>query len=230
MGHFGEYVVATSHLIQLDGPQLAFYKLPSQQDLENPHVKLEILKKTHVGTLPLQLDGLHFFPRSPNCIVAIGLANDQQQTQENNLHIHFLTLSLEQHSPLCQVRTDFVYDVAGHLRSFHLAPCSPSSRSALGLLTVGAPLPAHAPSGRRIARVHRADQVYQLAVRVDFGIEGLTTPSIALNEVCLVADSTGKWAKVRAFDPYTGQVLLEEYEDSGGRPCNELVVADYVSP
>lgn len=222
--------MATSHLIQLEGFELAFYELPSKKELENPNVPIKVLRKSHTGTLPSQLNALHFFPRSPNCIVAVGLVDNRHEIQASNLHIHFLTLDLEQHSSVCRVQTTSTYEIVGSLRSFHLVPCSSSSRSALGLLTVEAPLPTHTPSGRRIARSSKAPRVYHLAVRVDFGLEGRIAPSITLGEVDLTVNNPGRWTKVRAFDPYAGQILLEEYEDSEGRPGNELVVVDYATP
>lgn len=222
------HFMTTTHFIQLFSSKLAFSKLPTAMELKD---SVQPLRETHIGTLPRNFDRLHFFSRSASSFVALGIAYNyhRENFHENAFHIYLLTLNLDKHTPTCQIREDFVYEVKGTLQSLFLAPCSLSSRSTLGILTVEASLPTHTPSGRRIARTFRTARAYHLAMRVDFGIEGQSAPSITLTEIDFLPGEE-KETVIRSFNPYAGQVVLGVHEYPRAYSPVELVIVDYVSP
>jgi hypothetical protein len=149
------------------------------------------------------------------------------------VQLHFLTLVLDEYSSTCQVREEFFYDVKGELGSFFLAPCSTTSRSTLGLLTVGVLPPTHTPSGVRIARVSSAVRKYDLAVVVKFGREDYEKPTILLTEVDLLPHDHPEEIGITtlSFDPYAGQVVLKQlHRRSSLNRTSEQIVVDYISP
>lgn len=188
---------------------------------------------THTGSFPHQFNIAQFFSRSASTLAVVGLASNQRQSeQDDSVHLYFLTLKLDPHSSECQIREDFLYEARGNLRSMILAPCSSSSRSTLGLLSLQVSPPTHTATGYRIARTFPAARVYHLALRLDFGTEGRTLPNIDLTELDLFpAHDTPKIVGVSRFDPYAGQIIMQEYGYSQGMPAeSEIVVIDYVSP
>ncbi|KAJ3575335.1 hypothetical protein NP233_g1148 [Leucocoprinus birnbaumii] len=226
-----ERFVTPPLFIQVDHDQLAVFTLPTEEEWSSSD--LTMLRKTHTGVFPRGFTNIHIFHRSATSFFVIGTTNEGQgfDREEPRTHLRLLIVDLDEHSSACHIREDDEYNVAGHMHHFSLAPCSPTSRSTLGLLGVRVPAPTHSPTGRRIARNTRAIQPFFLGIKVDFGREDSKKSSISLTELELLdSEAAEKGMSVECinyFDPYAGQIRLQERSPQGASV--ECVIVDYLS-
>lgn len=170
--------------------------------------------------LPHRFSEVHLFARSTTSFVVVGLG---PSAQEQCVRIHLLTLDLCRYSSECLIRESFVYEVTGELVKFALPPPSLLSESALGLLIARVTTPTRDFRGRRIPRRERS-HTYYLAARVAFGSDSVAA-NISLTELAMPADIEDRRVLYRSFDPYTGQMFLEDLRTFSS---SQLVIGDYL--